>query len=624
MKEKKNCEGNGFSTTVVLVFSGSLLGLLSLFFSTGQYGRHLFSFYLSNGLTLLLNLMPFVFLNFFFFFITNRVWAAFALDSVLCLLFSWSNFWKLLARDAPLVASDLLIVSEALDMSANYISITPLMIGSLFLALILTLLFARYFHGNIKKTKTRVFFSIILIMVCCILFFTVYTSYSLFNLQPCWPQLTEWFTTTAHISRGGIYPFIYSIPQAFPTPPSGYREDEAVATLHSYKLDEIPKDLQASVIFVMLEAFTDLSEVTDNITSNDPYTLYHDLQNESYHGNLIVNVFAGGTNNTEQCVITGYPYLEAFAIPSWSYARYFASQGYTVNGAHAGYQGFYNRNIVNSNLGFPEYRFIDNYYRNLPEGILNSWDILDKDTAYYLDNLYEDKIPMDFQFLPEVTDYCKAQIELGQPVFSFNVTYQNHGPYPTNIALFPREYIPRGNMSESDYNIANNYLAGIEETAKRMSEMVDEFRDYEEPVVVVFFGDHKPWLGDQNTTYHALGIDIASNTDSSFLNYYSTEYLIWANDAAKDNLNKSFVGTGPTISPAFLMNVLFEQCGWGGPEYKKLSDEVMCTVPVVHETGVYASDDKMVTGDDLTAEQKSLLHKLNCVRYYLINEYMMQ
>lgn len=624
MQFKRNLEKHLLPSLVMLVLSGAGLGLLSLYFSTGQYGLPLVLFYLTQPLTVALNLLPFILFNFLFFFLTNRLWSAFALDSVLCLMFSWANYWKLLARDAPIIASDLLIVSEALEMSGRYISFTPRIIGSIFLVAIAAGLLAAFFKGCIKSRKVRCLCFVAVLLIIILLACTVYVAYNIYLMQENWPELTEWFTTTWHISRGGIYPFLYSIPQAFPTPPEGYREDQTKDMIAAYQEDAIPEDQKASVIFVMLEAFADFSDDTDAITTADPYELYHKLQEESYCGTLLTNVFAGGTNHTEQCVITGFPYLDLFTVPSWSYARYFESQGYLVNGAHAGFQGFYSRNTVNANLGFPEYRFIDNYYNGLPEGTLRSWELLDKDTAYYLSNLYADEIPMDFQFLPEVTDYCKQQIESGSPVFSFNITYQNHGPYPGDKLLYPKEYVPQGGMSSTDYHIVNNYLAGLENTAMHIGHMLDAFRDYDEPVVLVFFGDHKPWLGDQNSTYTALGIDLSSGSDDSFYNYYATDYMIWANDAAKKTLNNSFVGTGPTISPSFLMNVVFEQCGWAGPAYQKIAGQVMASVPVIHTTGVYLTEDQLVSGDALSDEQRSLLHRLNCVRYYYSNKYMLQ
>ena len=89
----------------------------------------------------------------------------------------------------------------------------------------------------------------------------------------------------------------------------------------------------------MLEAFCDFSDLTDAITENDPYADYHALQAESYTGQLFTNIFAGGTINTERCALTGFSRLPNFRSPSWSYARYFADQGYTCTGAHPGNEG---------------------------------------------------------------------------------------------------------------------------------------------------------------------------------------------------------------------------------------------------------------------------------------------
>ena len=81
-------------------------------------------------------------------------------------------------------------------------------------------------------------------------------------------------------------------------------------------------------------------------------------------------------------------------------------------------------------------------------------------------------------------------------MFSFNVTYQNHGPCPTDSAHFDRDYVPRDGLDETSYLIANNYLSGIRDTGDQMPAMAEAVRTDEAPYILVFFGDHKPWLGD--------------------------------------------------------------------------------------------------------------------------------
>lgn len=154
----------------------------------------------------------------------------------------------------------------------------------------------------------------------------------------------------------------------------------------------------------MLEAFCDFSDLTDAITENDPYADYHALQTESYAGQLFTNIFAGGTINTERCALTGFSKLPNFRRPSWSYARYFADQGYTCTGAHPGNEGFYSRSSVNRNLGLDDYWFAENHFSALCDGIA-----------------------MDDVLFSEIAARTESQIAAGDWVFSFNVTYQNHG-----------------------------------------------------------------------------------------------------------------------------------------------------------------------------------------------------
>lgn len=582
-------------TIPALILGGCCLGLLSLYFSAGRYSLRMFAWYLTQPLVLAVNLIPFVLLCLLFYGICGRPWAAFSLTGGVCLFFSWAQYWKLVARNDPIYAEDLTVLSEAMQMSGQYIRVTWQICLSAVLVVGTAIALWKLFPGRLESRRLRCGLCAGVIALCAVLYPTVYTSGSIYSSMSVWSSLNKWFETNRYISRGGIYPFLYSIQSALPTPPEGYEAEEAEAILAELENSDIPDEEKVSVICVMYEAFADLSEYT----GEEAYEAYHALREESYRGTLVTNIFAGGTIDTERCVLTGFSELENFRRPSWSYARYFARQGYSVNGAHAGYEAFYNRVNVNENLGIPDYKFIEGWYEDLFPGI-----------------------PTDSQLLPEITQRCQEQMEQG-PVFSFNVTYQNHGPYSGEKARFEEPYIPQGSLSESDWLIANNYLTGVQDTCQQMLAMADAFRGSEKPVILVFFGDHKPWLGEQSSTYRALGIDIFSQSDESFYTYYSTEYLIWANDAAKAALDNSFVGDGPTISPCFLMNVLFEQCGWEGPAFTRLTDQVMERMPIVHTTGRYLVDGELVYEKELPQDCVELLARMRYAQYYLAQDAVM-
>lgn len=53
-----------------------------------------------------------------------------------------------------------------------------------------------------------------------------------------------------------------------------------------------------------------------------------------------------------------------------------------------------------------------------------------------------------------------------------------------------------------------------------------------EPVLLVFYGDHLPALGQDYGVYQELGLPIGmTDTSAHVLETYETPYLIWANEA---------------------------------------------------------------------------------------------
>ena len=314
--------------SMLLLFLGSCcLGLLSLFFSAGDHGLHLFTWYLTQPMVLVLNLLPFVLLTLLLFAALDRAWAAFLLSGSVCLFFSWAQYWKLMARNDPIYAGDLLILSEATRMAGQYIQINWPIVLSAVLVLIDAAVLFFLARGRMKKPVPRIALAAAVIALGLWLYPNYYTDTATYNSMTAWPEINKWFETNRYISRGGIYPFLHSIPDTIPTPPEGYDEDAARELLASYPSDDIPEDQKISIVVTQLEAFADLSTVMDQITGVDPYAEFHALQAESYHGTLIPNVFAGGTIDTERCVLTGFSALEEFRRPSWSYARYFLDQG---------------------------------------------------------------------------------------------------------------------------------------------------------------------------------------------------------------------------------------------------------------------------------------------------------
>ena len=104
------------------------------------------------------------------------------------------------------------------------------------------------------------------------------------------------------------------------------------------------------------------------------------------------------------------------------------------------------------------------------------------------------------------------------------------------------------------------------------------------------------------------------STEEGFYNYYSTRYLIWANDAAKDVLGQDFLGEGPDVSSCFLMNLLFDYLGWTGDAWAQATTDIWREIPVLTSTGSYIRNGELTT--ELDPEGQALLSRYQSLEYY--------
>ena len=109
------------------------------------------------------------------------------------------------------------------------------------------------------------------------------------------------------------------------------------------------------------------------------------------------------------------------------------------------------------------------------------------------------------------------------------------------------------------------YTEGVRDADAMLGRLTAYFSEREEPVVLVFYGDHLPYLGDNQLGYQALGLTQEADWDA--LRSYETPYVIWANDAAAETLDWDAAAEAldlpETISASFLGAAVLELTGRG-------------------------------------------------------------
>ena len=155
-----------------------------------------------------------------------------------------------------------------------------------------------------------------------------------------------------------------------------------------------------------------------------------------------------------------------------------------------------------------------------------------------------------------------------------------------------------------------------------LEDLTEFYSEQSEPVLLVFFGDHLPYLGDNRQGYAELGLPAASVTggEDPFA-AYTAPVLFWCNDAAAEALDFANaiealdLPADGRISACYLGAVVLELTGRGevSPWFAFLN-EMRRELPVLHN-GYYEGADGEITTEQ-TAEEAALVSRMRCWAYY--------
>lgn len=589
-----------FLGLAILGCGAGIVSLLATAYSVEALdGAAVFASYWRDPGVLLLNLWMPVLLAWLFYFLFRRAWVGFLGSALPVLILALVNYFKIRLRGDPLWAKDLSLVSEAAGIVGNYQLDLTWVVWTALLFLIVGLLLTIFLMPRgLRGWRERLFGGLSVLGLLGVSFFALYMNPYHYETLGEGAGLDRWNETEHYVSRGTLASFLHSFRELVYTGPEDYDDLSAAELLARYEDADIPEERKVSVMGIMLEAFCDLTdfETLSQVEAvQQVYRPWHALEDKSVSGRLLTNIFAGGTVDTEWAFLTGYSSHGDFVKNTDSYVWYLDEQGYQTFGSHPGFGWFYDREHVNPYLGFQDYWFTENHYGSLVDPVAAQWK-------------------SDHVLMEELLKQLNERVKDG-PCFSFSVSYQNHGPYEWEYTAGKQYLTPQDTgLDRETCNIWNNYLMRVEDTLDALADLLRGIEKMEEPVVVTLFGDHKPWGGNGNTAYTSLGADFDLSTVEGFYDYYSTPYVIWANSAAKKTLGNDFTQDGGDFSPCFLMQELFDQCGWEGPGFMQLARQVREVTPLVHEQGIYWVDG-MPSGQ-VSEENQPFLRAYQSAEYY--------
>lgn len=460
---------------------------------------------------------------------------------------SFANYYKMLITSTPLYVQDIRLVTQVGGiMELNEASMKFSGESAAAVAVMLLVLVGLFFVS--RRFRPRLREGLISGLVSAILFASLF----------CVPASVEsWFygpagsgqaaaqdTQIVHNSRCGVLLGLWRSvvlggeEELIPEPD----EEELMLMNAQSWIEELPdtdKDEQPNVIFVLGESFFDVTELPGVSYAEDPVADFHRICSEGVSGKFYTHTLGYGTENIELEIMTGintrffswddmiYGWEQEKLLTYPSLPQLFSDAGYYTAYLHTFNDGIYNRTALYTALGFQDMYFSGDFAAIDPEAAAapDYWSYMYGKIAgeFYSDD-----------YLADVTAELFDQKAGEGPVFLWAVTMENHTPY-TADKFSSYDFPFESDLGDEAVGVLNAVTQGVADCSEALGKLVDHLAAQDEPVIVVFFGDHRPGtpLESGATVYSELGMcpeDVADWELEDYAELYSTDYVIWSND----------------------------------------------------------------------------------------------
>ena len=515
---------------------------------------------------------------------TNNAGLSCIISHTSLLSFAFINYFVYLFRGNEFTFSDIRSIGTGLSVAGNYkLQLNDRGAYAIFGAA-LFIAFVRKCHVKFARAWQMRIIDAMLAAICVII-----VGMAAYDVN------TETWEQKGTYRNGYILNYILGIRDSFIAQPDGYSE-EAIQKLEK-KYSSNDKDYSKTdikdptIIVIMNESFSDLSVLGD-LQTNIPLTPFIDsLKENTTKGYALSSVFGAKTPNSEWEYLTGnsMAFLPAGSVVYQQYisdtptsiVSNLKDDGYTCVAMHPYYATGWSRNQVYPKIGYDEMHFIDDFDQTK---ILREY-ITDQELYDKIIERYESR-------------------GANEKLYLMGITMQNHGGYGE----------PYDNFYEACYKIgrsytdANQYLSLVHESDKAVKNLIEYFSKVDDPVEIVFFGDHQPSL---NSNFYPLlnGKGMSGLTEDELEALYTVPFFIWTNyDTPEETVD--------ITSLDFLSTMTLERAGIELPAYNKFLADMMETVPAVNSRGYYSKEKQCYQHiDDATGEEAEWIKNYHMLQY---------
>ena len=517
--------------------------------------------------------------------VTNRVGLSVIISHVSFMILAFVNYYVYLFRENEFIFADIRSIGTGLSVAGNYKLELSDRGWIVIISSVLFCVVASLFRFRFKRAIfLRLISGLIAAWLCVVI------SIETIGIN------TETWEQKGSYRNGYVLNFVLSARDSFVGEPENYELETIVDLEHTYKTsqsnpigDTLSKE--PTIIVVMNESFADLSVIGD-FKTNKPLTPFMDsLTENTIKGYALSSVFGAKTPNSEWEFMTGGS-MAFLPVGSVVYQQYLndtptsmvstlKNEGYTCVAMHPYYETGWSRNLVYPKLGFDE--------------------------AYFMEHFDQSKLIRKYISDEEMYNKIIARYEerkVNEKLFIMSISMQNHGGYATDYDNFEEKYYKIGRS----YTDANQYFSLIRESDDALRDFVNYFASIEEPVEIIFFGDHQPSL---NRKFYEIlnGKGLSGLTMAELEALYTVPFFIWTNYDTPEE-------TVEITSLNFLSSLALERAGIELPAYNQFMLDLMDVVPAINARGYYSLEKgKYIHIEDALGEELDWITKYENLQY---------
>ena len=552
---------------------------------------------------LLFNFLLIGILELIFIVITNRVRLGTDIWAFICVMFNIVNHFVYEFRGTPAMASDIATVGTALEVADGY-----KIQFNFYTTVALVMLFDFIMLGRVIKCEPvfkKVSHRLCGIAVMAIVSVTGFSQLVMTDMVSNRGLYLSLFNPMRSYQQyGSIACFARGIKLSVPEKPNGYSLKKVEEITSKYTSDTVdPNKKRPNVIAVINEAFSDPQVLGDIETNEDYMPFIHDLMKNGncVSGTTYASIVGGQTANTEYEFLTGnsMAFLPKGTVAFQLYLRHampslvteLKSEGYTGNSAtHLQKARNYNRDKAYPLLGFD--KFYD--YTNMIVPFVKMRNNATDQCTY-------DNITHDYEQQRKSTD---------APYFGYTMTIQNHSSYDVPFDNFDDKRIVVENADATDLGY---YLSLIKYSDEMFENLINYYKNTDEPTVILLTGDHQPRIHDESMDSITNG-EWCNWNDEEMMRRYEVPFLIWTNyDIDKKTVEKT--------SMNYLQTILMETIDGELTGFQKFQQDLQKEIPVLTSNGYWGADGKFYSVDDKNSPYYDLIQEYAMLQYNDMTDY---